>query len=262
MKCDCRDLPEWTVQTWVWPVKGHAGDTWQVHWGSASPNAEQLGPGCPRPVGLTFRASGAVWKNHQSIRSEFPAPAEPALAPGVKSWWCVGVREDRTWRGHLDQARLLQQPECCGVSPAPLLTAITHPEATEQALPCNFHRPCCQSGLTLSLPVSPGWAEGGARLLPWGVVVGSAGPWGQRWQVFAKPLIWGLPLPLPLPWSPRRGLDQVTAPQALGTLIAGSFLGPFRWGGMKGSKERCCWGRRALPGSHSLSPPSSPPSSD
>lgn len=68
VKCDCRDLPEWTVQTWVWPGKGRAGDTWQVHWGSASPNAEQLGPGCPRPVGLTFRASGAVWKNHQSIR--------------------------------------------------------------------------------------------------------------------------------------------------------------------------------------------------
>lgn len=49
VKCDCRDLPEWTVQTWVWPGKGRAGDTWQVHWGSASPDAEQLGPGRPRP---------------------------------------------------------------------------------------------------------------------------------------------------------------------------------------------------------------------
>lgn len=72
----------------------------------------------------------------------------------------------------------------CPLPPCSLPLPTQRPQ--EQALPYNFHRPCCQSGLTLSLPVSPGWAEGGARLLPWGVVVGSAGPWGQRLAGFCQ----------------------------------------------------------------------------
>ena len=83
------------------------------------------------------------------------------------------------------------------------LATITHPEAlqAEQALPCNFRLHCCQLGEMLSLPVSPWWAEGGAGRSPREGRRGQPGHGASSWQVFAKSLIWGLSLLLPLPWN-------------------------------------------------------------
>lgn len=172
--------------------KGSPGDTWQVHWGSRSPNAEQLGPGCALGKGSDLEhrwgcgqagRRGRLGRDGQ--RSVLPEPPSPSWSwvggrscsrggavrghrgrgqlPGQPLLRALGpsVREDRTWCEHPLRPAVASVQRCPGSC-----TYCPKAPHAERALPCNFRRPCCQLGVTLPLPVSPGWADAGPGCSP------------------------------------------------------------------------------------------------
>lgn len=179
-----------------------------------SPEHRGLGSGCAEGCGQAGPREGTTG---QAV----PRPAKPALVPGEKQE--VGRHAGGAW-GRQEQRAASRRPcrdgcgPCCGrtgpgwTPPAASAPAASAPQGAptplqlapsttrRAALPCNFHRPRCQSGWRCPfLCRVPGVGRHGQA-----APRGGRGPpaLGQRWQVFAKPLIWGLPLPLLLPRSP------------------------------------------------------------
>lgn len=154
--------------------EGSPRDTCRCSGGSIFPNAVGLGPGCPQGSGSDLQGRrGCMGERSIYRRSGFPA--RPGSKREKQEVGGTAVRAGGGGRARTDPgadtsvrpgpSRSLSAAEC----PLPLLpaTAIARPEATRRASPAlEFHRPRCQLGLTLPLPVSPGRAEGGPGCSP------------------------------------------------------------------------------------------------